>query len=473
MRKKGVIRTDAELKIGEYNMGFRSNKVVLMRAVSELKDADYSREPELNGIYKRLLQGRKQFAQVFDKNIKAVMQISSLDLTMQYQNEKILDISRKVAKATETLFGSSGGQNMSGRSNNMHEEMTHNIVNVSSAADNVYRKMETAQQELTSIKELSEQTTRVSHSMKGDMDALLEIIGHLSDVIEGIENISLQTSLLSLNASIEAARAGEAGRGFAVVAGEIRELAEKTQNLTQNMSEFVSNIKDASHKSVGSTQDTINILGHMTEKIENVWTLNNENQEEVSKVSETISSIAAVSQEISSSMAEMENQLRDSTEFMSTVSQDLVKAVEPVVGIEKTLDDAAKQMGAMTEDPFFHLKNEEFAQYVSSAITAHRTWLGNLRDMVQKRTVLPLQLNSSKCGFGHFYYALTPRNPEILSIWNALGIKHKRFHQYGADVIQALKNQQYGLADQLCTEAQQYSTGLIADMEKMLQLSKQ
>lgn len=55
-------------------------------------------------------------------------------------------------------------------------------------------------------------------------------------------------------------------------------------------------------------------------------------------------------------MAEMENQLRDSTEFMSTVSRDLIKAVEPVVGIEKTLDDAAKQMGSMSDDPFFHLK---------------------------------------------------------------------------------------------------------------------
>ena len=58
-------------------MGSRNNKVVLMKAISELKDADYSREPELGGIYKRLSKGRKEFAEVFDKNIKAVMQISS------------------------------------------------------------------------------------------------------------------------------------------------------------------------------------------------------------------------------------------------------------------------------------------------------------------------------------------------------------------------------------------------------------
>jgi len=442
-----------------------------MKAISELKDADYSREPELGGIYKRLSKGRKEFAEVFDKNIKAVMQISSLDLTMKYQNDKIVDISRRVARATETLFGSSDGHSMTGHSNNVHEEMTHNIVEVSSAADNVFRKIEAAQEELTSIKELSEQTAQMSRSMQSDMDALQEVIGHLNDVIEGIETISLQTSLLALNASIEAARAGEAGRGFAVVAGEIRELAEKTQSLTQSMGEFVGNIKEASQKSVNSTKDTIGILDSMTGKINNVWTLNSENREEVSSVSGTISSIAAVSQEISSSMAEMENQLRDSTEFMSNVSEDLIKAVKPVVDIEKTLDDTVKQMGSMTEDAFFHLENKEFSQYVSTAVTAHRSWLTNLQEMVRKQTILPLQLNSSKCGFGHFYYALTPQIPEILPIWNALGEKHRKFHQYGADVIQAIKNEQYGLAEQLCNEAQQYSTGLISDMEKMIELA--
>lgn len=436
-----------------------------------MKDADYSREPELGGIYKRLSKGRKEFAEVFDKNIKAVMQISSLDLTMKYQNDKIVDISRRVARATETLFGSSDGHSMTGHSNNVHEEMTHNIVEVSSAADNVFRKIEAAQEELTSIKELSEQTAQMSRSMQSDMDALQEVIGHLNDVIEGIETISLQTSLLALNASIEAARAGEAGRGFAVVAGEIRELAEKTQSLTQSMGEFVGNIKEASQKSVNSTKDTIGILDSMTGKINNVWTLNSENREEVSSVSGTISSIAAVSQEISSSMAEMENQLRDSTEFMSNVSEDLIKAVKPVVDIEKTLDDTVKQMGSMTEDAFFHLENKEFSQYVSTAVTAHRSWLTNLQEMVRKQTILPLQLNSSKCGFGHFYYALTPQIPEILPIWNALGEKHRKFHQYGADVIQAIKNEQYGLAEQLCNEAQQYSTGLISDMEKMIELA--
>ncbi len=454
-------------------MTFRSNKTVLMKAISELKDADYSKEPELNKMYKRLSDGRRQFAEIFDKNIKAVMQISSLDLTMQYQNDKIVDISRKVAKATEAIFGSSSnGWSAEGRSNNQHEEMTHNIVEVSSETENVYRKIESAQNELTTIRELSEETINMSRNMQNDMDELLEVIKRLNDVIEGIENISLQTSLLSLNASIEAARAGEAGKGCAVVAAEIRGLAEQTQTLVQNMGDFVDNIRNASQKSVGSAKDTINILGNMTEKIENVWELNNENQEHVSKVNETISSIAAVSEEISSSMTEMENQLRDSTEFMNTVSKDLIKAVEPVVDIEKTLDDTVKQMGSMTEDAFFHLKKEEFAKYVSNAISAHHTWLKNLGRMVRERMILPLQLDDTKCGFGHFYYAMTPDIPEILPIWNDLGAKHKKFHRFGSDVIYAIQNEDFFRAEQVYNDAQNYSKELISDMEKMLKLAK-
>ena len=74
-------------------MAFNKKKKLIMKDVSELRDFDCSTDPELDGIYKRLLSGRKQFAEVFEKNIKAVMQISSLDLTMQHQTEKIVDIS--------------------------------------------------------------------------------------------------------------------------------------------------------------------------------------------------------------------------------------------------------------------------------------------------------------------------------------------------------------------------------------------
>lgn len=452
-------------------MAIEKKSTVLMKAVSELKEADYSGNPQLAGMYRRLLSGRKQFAELFEKNIKAVMQISSLDLTMQHQTEKILDISRSVEKATESIFGSAEGAAVSGRANNQHEAMTNSIIQVSEAAEEVYMKIETSQDELTTIKDLSSQTIEISRAMQKDMDELLNVISRMNEVISGIGSISMQTNLLALNASIEAARAGEAGKGFSVVAREIRSLAEETQKLTGNMGSFVEGIKSASEKSVKSATDTIKVLGIMTDKIGNVWSLNSENQQNVSRVSESISSIAAVSQEISSSMTEMENQLLDSTNFMRSVSGELKKATEPVVDIEKTLDNAVKQMGSMTEDAFFHLEKSEFAGYMSSAISAHRTWLGNLRKMVSEKTIVPLQLDSSKCGFGHFYYAMNPPIPEAASVWNDLGPKHKRFHKYGADAINAINSGDYASAEHIYNEAEIYSRELISDMEKIIQMA--
>ena len=444
-------------------MAIGKKKKVLMQAVSKLKAADYSAEPELNGIYERLSSGRKQFAELFEKNINAVMQISSLDLTMQYQTDRILDISQQVISATETIFGNTMGQ-----ASSQHEELANTIVDVSGQTDEVYQKIETGQQELTTIKELSEQTIEASKEMQSNMDELFNIINHISSIISGIDNISMQTNLLALNASVEAARAGEAGKGFSVVANEIRELSQETQQLTSGMEDFVKSMKAASQKSIESANGTINSLTSMSDKIKNVWALNDESQAHVSQINDSVSSLAAVSQEISSSMTEMQSQLRESSDFMRTVGEDLRKATEPVVDIEKTLDETVRQMGSMSKDAFYHLENEEFAQYMRSAITSHNTWLGNLKKMVFAQKVMPLQLDSSKCGFGHFYYAITPDIPDIRPIWEGLGPKHQKFHKYGASVINALNNGRYTEAEQIYREAETYSKDLIADMNRIL-----
>ena len=195
--------------------------------------------------------------------------------------------------------------------------------------------------------------------MKQNMEKLFDIISNMNEVIEGINSISSQTNLLALNASIEAARAGEAGKGFAVVAEEIRKLAEQTQNMTANMSEFVERIKEASAKSSDSAN-----TGDMSEKINSAWEINDANQKSAGKISDSISSLAAVSEEISSSMDEMANQANHIQQQCEQQQQDAQRLVElrenlkdattPVYQILDDLENAKQIAGEMKKDVFYN-----------------------------------------------------------------------------------------------------------------------
>lgn len=94
-----------------------------------------------------------------------------------------------------------------------------------------------------------------------ELNTLKDYMSQMYSIIEIINNITSETSLLSLNASIEAARAGDAGKGFAVVASEISGLADQTQQATVNIEVLIQNVSEALER-------VVNIIGDMISQVE-------------------------------------------------------------------------------------------------------------------------------------------------------------------------------------------------------------
>ncbi|EZP65586.1 methyl-accepting chemotaxis protein [Pseudomonas sp. RIT357] len=107
---------------------------------------------------------------------------------------------------------------------------------------------------ISSIQNLVDEVLSASNKAEG----LAVQAQDISKVLEVIRGIAGQTNLLALNAAIEAARAGEAGRGFAVVADEVRSLAQRTQDSTEEIEQMISGIQQG-------TQDTVEALNSSAE----------------------------------------------------------------------------------------------------------------------------------------------------------------------------------------------------------------
>ena len=115
---------------------------------------------------------------------------------------------------------------------------------------------------ISSIQNLVDEVLGASNKAEG----LAVQAQDISKVLEVIRGIAGQTNLLALNAAIEAARAGEAGRGFAVVADEVRSLAQRTQNSTEEIEQMITGIQQGTQDTVGALNSSAEHAGQTLQR---------------------------------------------------------------------------------------------------------------------------------------------------------------------------------------------------------------
>lgn len=457
-----------------------SDKVV--ESISRLVDMPY--EPaygKLNNIHKRLVKGREEFEQMVVKVMDAVIHLSAMDLTLETNVGTVEEINSSIATAVGAISeAAESTADIASQVSQAHENLTTTIIEVSDESTKIMEDIRSCEDALTSITGLSSDAIATAKEMKTDIYGLLDIIKNVNEAIAAINSISSQTNLLALNASIEAARAGEAGKGFAVVAEEIRNLADETKSLTGKMGDLISGIEEASQKSSASVDTTMAELEHINENIQSVWRVTGNNRTSMDHIADSVSSLAAVSEQISSSMSELDNQmqyvsgecqiLKEDTNMLSVSSQSIAELVEPSKTIEKHLEESAQIMGVMTQDTFYMLDNQVVVNCLNSAIDAHKNWIGTLKNIAEAGELKVLQTDSTKCGLGRFYYTFKPVNEKVLGMWNVIGDKHKMLHSYGAEMISAVRNGHTEELQQIYDKAEACSSKLIEDFHSLIRV---
>ena len=139
------------------------------------------------------------------------------------------------------------------------DEVARNAVSTSQASQASSKTAEQGRDQVLrtvdSIDSLAEDVTQTA----GQVEQLADKVRDISKVLDVIRAIAEQTNLLALNAAIEAARAGEQGRGFAVVADEVRLLAQRTQQSTQEIEQMIGGIQQG-------TDQAVNAMRHSNER---------------------------------------------------------------------------------------------------------------------------------------------------------------------------------------------------------------
>ncbi len=292
--------------------------------------------------------------------IDDVARVSDLMTTLSESSAETLSAMQEVQSGTTDSAESVQNQLIKTEEIQMQiENVTRTSEDIGTNTNDAVEAIREGRNNISTLIEQSKISEEAGNGVIQEVEGLKASTEQMETIVQLIQSVASQTSLLALNASIEAARAGEAGRGFAVVATEISNLAGQTQNATGNINELIAGIS----KEIGEVVSAINSLVE-SNRIQNESA--NVTSASFDKIVENTRRIRENSNELSgivTKLASANNEIVESIQTISAITEEVSahstttcatteanqRTVEEVQGVVQDMISAADQLKALEQ----------------------------------------------------------------------------------------------------------------------------